>query len=78
MSVTEENKHDYVRLVANMKLTEAIREQIDSFRAGFYELVRQSDISIFNEQVGLFSFALFFLFPFSQIHCFVPDHFSGA
>ena len=69
MSVTEENKHDYVRLVANMKLTEAIREQIDSFRAGFYELVRQSDISIFNEQVGTpVRLCSCPLFSFWQIH----------
>lgn len=48
--VTEANKQEYVHLVADMKLTQAIRRQIDSFRGGFYELVKPSDIAIFDEQ----------------------------
>ncbi len=48
-----------------MKLTEAIREQIDSLRAGFYELISQSDLSIFNEQV---SFPLAISFPHIASH----------
>lgn len=48
--VTEANKSEYVHLVADMKLTQAIREQIDSFLSGFTELIKPEDIAIFNEQ----------------------------
>lgn len=39
-----------MRLVAEMKLTAAIKEQIEAFRSGFYEIIPQSDIAIFDEQ----------------------------
>ena len=50
ISVTEENKKDYVKLVCQMKMTGAIRKQIDSFLEGFYEVIPKRLISIFNEQ----------------------------
>ena len=37
--VTDENKEEYVRLVANFKLDKAILEQKNAFLAGFYSLV---------------------------------------
>eukprot|EP00730_Choanoeca_flexa_P007749 TRINITY_DN12385_c0_g4_i1.p1 TRINITY_DN12385_c0_g4~~TRINITY_DN12385_c0_g4_i1.p1 ORF type:complete len:1717 (+),score=489.72 TRINITY_DN12385_c0_g4_i1:522-5153(+) len=49
ISVTEDNKKEYVRLVANMKLTEAIKEQIAAFQKGFYEIIAQEDIALFDE-----------------------------
>ena len=33
-----------------MKLTEAIKEQIHAFQKGFYEIIPQKDIAIFDEQ----------------------------
>ncbi|KAJ1675494.1 E3 ubiquitin-protein ligase tom1, partial [Spiromyces aspiralis] len=48
--VTEENKHEYVRLVTEQRLTASIRDQINSFMTGFYELVPKELIQIFNEQ----------------------------
>ncbi|EDQ90913.1 uncharacterized protein MONBRDRAFT_15591 [Monosiga brevicollis MX1] len=49
LNVTEENKKEYVRLVADMKLTEAIKDQIKAFQKGFYEVIPQTDIALFNE-----------------------------
>ncbi|XP_068637077.1 E3 ubiquitin-protein ligase UPL1-like isoform X2 [Aristolochia californica] len=46
--VTEETKHEYVDLVAEHILTNAIRPQINSFLEGFNELVPRDLISIFN------------------------------
>ena len=48
--VTDENKREYVKLVCQMKMTGAIRKQIDSFLEGFYEVIPKRLISIFNEQ----------------------------
>eukprot|EP01133_Synstelium_polycarpum_P008997 gene8997-10553_t len=47
--VTEENKMEYVRLVANVRMTNSIKDQIASFLEGFHELIPKSLISIFNE-----------------------------
>lgn len=48
--VTEETKHEYVDLVADHILTNAIRPQITSFLEGFGELVPRELISIFNDK----------------------------
>lgn len=48
--VTEETKHEYVDLVADHLLTNAIRPQINSFLEGFNELVPREVISIFNDK----------------------------
>lgn len=48
--VTEEKKHEYVHLVCQMKMTGAIRRQIDSFLEGFYDIIPKKLIGIFNEQ----------------------------
>ncbi|CAN6693358.1 unnamed protein product [Malus baccata var. baccata] len=48
--VTEETKHEYVDLVAEHILTNAIRPQITSFMDGFKELVPRELISIFNDK----------------------------
>lgn len=49
-AVTEENKKEYVKLVCQMKMTGAIRKQIDSFLEGFYDIIPKRLISIFDEQ----------------------------
>ncbi|CAI0378762.1 unnamed protein product [Linum tenue] len=48
--VTEETKHEYVDLVADHILTNAIRPQINSFLDGFNELIPRDLISIFNDK----------------------------
>ncbi|ORE21321.1 hypothetical protein BCV71DRAFT_241689 [Rhizopus microsporus] len=48
--VTEANKHEYVALVTEQKLTTAIKDQINAFVQGFHEIIPASLIQIFNEQ----------------------------
>ncbi|XP_052178127.1 E3 ubiquitin-protein ligase UPL1 isoform X2 [Diospyros lotus] len=48
--VTEETKHEYVDLVADHILTNAIRPQINSFMEGFNEMIPRNLISIFNDK----------------------------
>ncbi|KAL4185741.1 hypothetical protein AMTRI_Chr10g7440 [Amborella trichopoda] len=48
--VTEETKHEYVDLVAEHRLTTAIRPQINSFLEGFNELIPKELISLFNDK----------------------------
>lgn len=50
IKVTEENKHQYVDLVAEHRLTTAIRPQINAFMEGFNELIPRELISIFNDK----------------------------
>ncbi|XP_057442422.1 E3 ubiquitin-protein ligase UPL1-like [Lotus japonicus] len=50
IKVTEENKHQYVDLVAEHRLTTAIRPQINAFLEGFGELISRELISIFNDK----------------------------
>jgi E3 ubiquitin-protein ligase HUWE1 len=50
IAVTEANKHEYVRLVVEQKLVVAIKDQIQAFLTGFYEIIPQGLIQIFNEQ----------------------------
>lgn len=47
--VTEENKHEYVKLVCQEKMTGSIKKQLQSFLEGFYEIIPKRLISIFNE-----------------------------
>ncbi|PSN61279.1 hypothetical protein BS50DRAFT_681072 [Corynespora cassiicola Philippines] len=48
--VTEENKHEYVRLVTEHRLTGAVQEQLDEFLSGFHDIIPAELISIFSEQ----------------------------
>merc|ERR1712142_35424 len=48
--VTGQNKADYIRLVCQMKMTGAIRKQINAFLDGFYDIIPKRLISIFTEQ----------------------------
>ena len=48
--VTEENKKEYVKLVCQMKMTGAIKQQLTAFLDGFYSIIPKRLISIFNEQ----------------------------
>jgi E3 ubiquitin-protein ligase HUWE1 len=46
--VTDDNKSDYIRLVAHHRMTSAIRSQIDSFLQGFYDLVPAELVCVFS------------------------------
>lgn len=48
IAVTDDTKHEYVRLLAHHRMTTAIRKQIDAFLEGFHELVPAELISIFD------------------------------
>ncbi|ORY64156.1 uncharacterized protein BCR38DRAFT_208474 [Pseudomassariella vexata] len=48
--VTEDNKHDYVRLVVEHKLLSSVKEQMEHFLKGFHEIIPAELIAIFNEQ----------------------------
>ncbi|KAI8684605.1 HECT-type E3 ubiquitin transferase [Fusarium keratoplasticum] len=50
IAVTEENKHDYVRLVVEHKLLSSVKEQMAHFLQGFHDIIPAELISIFNEQ----------------------------
>ncbi|KAK8580430.1 hypothetical protein V6N13_143527 [Hibiscus sabdariffa] len=50
IKVTEENKHRYVDLVVEHRLTTAIRPQINAFLEGFSELIPRELISVFNDK----------------------------
>ena len=50
IEVTDENKHEYVRLLCHHRMTTSIRQQIDSFLEGFHELVPAELVSIFDAQ----------------------------
>lgn len=47
--VTEENKHEYVRLVIGYRLTGSVQEQLENFLKGFHDIVPAELISIFDE-----------------------------
>ena len=42
-------QHEYVQLVTEMRMTQAIGLQIRSFMDGFYEVIPHSLISLFDE-----------------------------
>ena len=50
IAVTDENKHEYVRLISRHRMTTGIKSQIEAFLEGFHELVSPDLISLFNEK----------------------------
>lgn len=50
IKVTEDSKREYVKLVCQMKMTGAIRQQLNAFLEGFYDIIPKRLIAIFNEQ----------------------------
>ncbi|KAF2005153.1 hypothetical protein P154DRAFT_353817 [Amniculicola lignicola CBS 123094] len=48
--VTEDNKHEYIRLVTEHRLTGAVHEQLENFLKGFHDIVPEELVSIFSEQ----------------------------
>ncbi|KAK5112118.1 hypothetical protein LTR62_004461 [Meristemomyces frigidus] len=50
ISVTEDNKQEYVQKIVEYRLITAVQEQLDHFLAGFHDIIPQELIAIFNEQ----------------------------
>lgn len=50
VAVTQENKHEYVRLMVEWRLTGSVKEQLDEFLKGFHEIIPAELVAIFNEQ----------------------------
>lgn len=48
--VTEDNKKDYVDAVVEYRINKRTREQSDAFKEGFFELVPQDLITVFDER----------------------------
>lgn len=49
IAVTEQNKHEYVRLVTDLKMTKAIEQQLEALLQGFHEVVPRALVSIFSD-----------------------------
>ena len=47
--VTEENKMEYLQLVAEYRLQDSVKQEIASFSKGFHTLINDELISIFDE-----------------------------
>ncbi|KAH8899660.1 E3 ubiquitin protein ligase TOM1-like protein [Thozetella sp. PMI_491] len=50
VAVTEENKHEYVRLIVEHKLLSSVKDQMENFLKGFHDIIPAELIAIFNEQ----------------------------
>jgi hypothetical protein len=48
--VTEDNKFEYVQKLCYAKLYEEIKPQIEAFNAGFYEIIPQKMVTIFDHR----------------------------
>lgn len=50
IAVTDENKDEYIQLIAEYRLTTSIKDQLQAFLEGFYEIVPKEHISVFDEK----------------------------
>lgn len=50
ISVTEENKQEYVQEIVQYKLINSVKDQLNNFLEGFYEIIPKELVSIFDEQ----------------------------
>ncbi|KAK4152026.1 hypothetical protein C8A00DRAFT_35292 [Chaetomidium leptoderma] len=48
--VTDDNKHEYVRLIVEHKLLTSVKEQMEHFLKGFHDIIPEDLIAIFTEQ----------------------------
>lgn len=48
--VTDDNKHEYTKLIVENRLTTAIKDQIHHFLEGFHDIIPRDLITIFNEK----------------------------
>lgn len=50
IEVTEENKHEYVELISEWKISRRVDEQFKAFITGFNELIPQELVNVFDER----------------------------
>jgi hypothetical protein len=50
IEVTQENKKEYVKTLSNFKMTEEIKNPIQSFLRGFYEILPLRSLQYMSEQ----------------------------
>jgi len=50
LPVTNDNKHEYIQLMAEHKMTKAVQQQIDSFLEGLHEIVPPELLSVFDDK----------------------------
>jgi E3 ubiquitin-protein ligase NEDD4 len=50
IEVTEENKHEYVELICEWKISKRVEEQFKAFIDGFNELIPQELVNVFDER----------------------------
>ncbi|KAH8730382.1 hypothetical protein GQ44DRAFT_823136 [Phaeosphaeriaceae sp. PMI808] len=48
--VTEDNKHEYIRLITEHRLIRSVKEQLEHFLKGFHDIVPAELVNIFSEQ----------------------------
>lgn len=50
IEVTEENKHEYVELITEWRISKRVEEQFNAFITGFNELIPQELVNVFDER----------------------------
>lgn len=50
ISVTEQNKHEYIRLLCNFRLKGRVEAQLKAFRKGLHEIVSEHALATFDER----------------------------
>merc|ERR1712222_270765 len=50
MKVTNENKHEYIQLMSEHKMTNSVRQQIEHFLKGLHEIVPAELLSLFDDK----------------------------
>ena len=50
LPVTNENKYEYIQLMSEHKMTNAVRQQIDAFLKGLHEIVPPELLSLFDDK----------------------------
>lgn len=50
IEVTEENKHEYVELISEWRISKRVEEQFKAFITGFNELIPQELVNVFDER----------------------------
>lgn len=50
IEVTEENKHEYVELITEWRISKRVEEQFKAFITGFNELIPQELVNVFDER----------------------------
>lgn len=50
LPVTNENKHEYIQLMSEHKMTNSVRQQIDAFLKGLHEIVPSELLSLFDDK----------------------------